>query len=158
MKPRFVGSMFRGTKVRTWKFQGLVVPDNSSMVTLEIGSAPRERNSKVVNCYASMLLRWYPASNASRPSWFSRRNRTSFATSRLRARRRGNLYCSERRKLGQWPDSWCHGCSCMCTEESGTAIDTRMCNQYRSLRLGSQPRARGDSRPRRRKGKRGTSD
>lgn len=38
--------------------------------------------------------------------------------------RRGNLYCSERRKVGQWPDSWCHGCSCMCTDQSGTAIDT----------------------------------
>ena len=34
--------------------------------------------------------------------------------------RRGNLYCSERRKVGQWPDSWCHGCSCMCTDQSGT--------------------------------------
>lgn len=38
--------------------------------------------------------------------------------------RTGNLYRSERRKVGQWPDSRCHGCGCMCTgQKSGTAID-----------------------------------
>lgn len=57
--------------------------------------------------------------------------------------RTGNLYRSERRKVGQWPDSRCHGCGCMCTgQKSGTAIDAE-CATSTPLCLGFLPKARG---------------